>query len=313
MSTNNIYNKLSVYSGEPFLIDKVEPQKNVYHYTGVQGLKGILETRKVFATESEFLNDSSEIKYIRDVIREVIEENSEEYKTEFIEGVKRFNTEKYRLLEKVNFFILSLSEDKDSLILWSNYSKSDGYNIGINPDDLISILQSEIDPIQRSEGFPDNEYLKIHHGKVIYNRNIQKDIIRKELRALYKIWDESGKLAGEIDLCLGYFVFRMTTYSAFFKDAGFQDEGEYRVAVSTRQYFKSSKSGGFREINGCLVPYFKIPLSSSTVENVNPIKTITIGPNKRNLDIALLGLKVFKNDVGYHEVTIEQSTIPQRY
>ena len=47
-----------------FHIDKLNKGRLVYHYTSLQGLSGILSSKVLFATEGNFLNDSSELKYI---------------------------------------------------------------------------------------------------------------------------------------------------------------------------------------------------------------------------------------------------------
>lgn len=40
----------------------------LYHYTTLEGLKGILETQTLWATHFEFLNDSSELSTFKDIL-----------------------------------------------------------------------------------------------------------------------------------------------------------------------------------------------------------------------------------------------------
>lgn len=107
-----------------------------------------------------------------------------------------------------------------------------------------------------------------------------------------------------------YFIYRMTNYAAFFKHPAFQDEREYRIIISSDKYYTSKDYGGFREANGCFIPYFKIPTNWHAIPN--PLKEINIGP-KNNLDIANIGLEVLINELGYREVKIDRSKIPLRY
>lgn len=158
---------LDDYSSKDYLIEKIEKNKLAYHYTGIQGLKGILESKGLFASESKFLNDFKEVTYIRQIIKEVCCEAEEQYEPEFLIKVNEINTEENWLLERTKAFVLSLSEHKDSLILWSNYSKHEGYNLGIDPYILIRIFNVHKSKLVK-ESIERNGYIDIDHGRVIY-------------------------------------------------------------------------------------------------------------------------------------------------
>ncbi len=48
-----------------------------YHYTGAAGLKGILSTGSLWATNFSFLNDPSEVEYGRELVRKTLKEKKE--------------------------------------------------------------------------------------------------------------------------------------------------------------------------------------------------------------------------------------------
>src|SRR5208283_3832785 len=45
----------------------------LYHYTRVEGLKGIVETNELWATSAHFLNDSAEVTYGYEVLKEALD------------------------------------------------------------------------------------------------------------------------------------------------------------------------------------------------------------------------------------------------
>jgi len=47
--------------------------KNIYHYTDIKGLYGIIENKKFYVTDSEYLNDYTEIKYFQTIFETIAE------------------------------------------------------------------------------------------------------------------------------------------------------------------------------------------------------------------------------------------------
>lgn len=295
-----------------YRIEKLSEDQMLYHYTHLQGLNGIMTSKVIFATEGRFLNDSSEIRYIKKIIDSACERVEDKVDDKLLNEIKWFNNE-VKWLDDNHVFVLSLSEYRDSLILWGNYSKNDGYNIGLNPYELVKVFFSEVKnfkEIDPSKG----EYVWLEHGKVIYDFDKQINTISDELILLDMLYKTLRQPFEDIaDFSISFF-YRMSFYSAFFKDSGFSDEREYRIAITSNKYFSCSEDGkgGFRAVSGCLVPYLKVPINSINAVNINPIKEITVGP-KNNLDIAKNGLELFLNEYGFSDVEIKKSLIPLRY
>lgn len=188
-----------------------------------------------------------------------------------------------KLSEGKLLFVFSLSEYKDSLFLWSNYSKHDGYNLGINPYDLEEVFFSETLKF-RKNNVDQSDFIWLEHGKVIYNYNKQIDIIIEELYNLIALLLSLVRPLQWISDFSKSFFYRMLFYSAFFKNAGFDDECEYRIAATSNKNFSCYKDfqGDFKDANGCFAPYLCIPVQSKKMANLRPLKEITIGP-KNNL------------------------------
>jgi hypothetical protein len=74
----NVKLRVPVYDGSELEVSDIfkdttifpdETPRHVYHYTTIEGLKGIVSTGSLFATEITFLNDSSELVYADQIIR----------------------------------------------------------------------------------------------------------------------------------------------------------------------------------------------------------------------------------------------------
>ena len=304
-----IFEELNRSLHNEYQVDKLSEGKLLYHYTSLQGLKGILTSNAFFATEGDSLNDTSTINYIKNIINSACDQVEGVIDLELMNEIRWFNN-KVKWLENSNLFVFSLSEYKDSLFLWSNYRKHDGYNLGINPYDLEKVFFSETLEF-RENNVDQGDFVWLEHGKVIYNYNKQINIISDELYNLNALLNKLVRPLQFISDFSKSFFYRMLFYSAFFKDAGSDDECEYRIAATSNKHFSCSKDGqgGFREVDECFSPHLSIPVQSKKVANLRPLKEITIGP-KNNLVIAEICLALFKDAFGFNHVRINKSTIP---
>ena len=69
------------------------PSTTLYHYTGIGGLLGMVENRKIWASNAYYLNDSKEILHSCDVLSEVLEEkitNLHDEEQNFFDQLKKW-------------------------------------------------------------------------------------------------------------------------------------------------------------------------------------------------------------------------------
>ncbi|MDU4599764.1 MAG: DUF2971 domain-containing protein, partial [Clostridium sporogenes] len=99
----------------------------LYYYTSISTLENIISKENIWLSNSKYLNDSTEINYTNNLIYDICEKylnENEEFDEFFKENIEI-------LLHTIDMelgdtYILSLTENKDSLALWSNYSNYDG-------------------------------------------------------------------------------------------------------------------------------------------------------------------------------------------
>ncbi|MFL0167523.1 DUF2971 domain-containing protein [Candidatus Clostridium helianthi] len=295
--------------------------EHLYHYTRMESFFEILRNKKLWISQADFLNDSSEIDYIQNVMLFVADElnnNKERYRSEMdYEGralemfIKCLTITSKAILDKkritdMEVFILSLTENKDSLNLFTNYSNSDGIAIGFQNN-----LEEMFD-----KNFLDKNKIMLFHGKVIYDSEQQKEILKRHILEVYnelmknlnklnvRVVDEKMQLEmlNEITLILGlYFI----NYSIFFKSPYFKAEEEYRVAFGIDRS-KLGKMIKFRMRQGLIVPYIELKY------NEKFINSLVIGPTNKS-DLTEKGLNLYyANQCNGRKIKIEKSQIPLR-
>ncbi|MFN3093306.1 DUF2971 domain-containing protein [Bacillus pumilus] len=289
-----------------YISKHLDPQTELpplYHYTSVYGLEGILEHKVVWVSHTDFLNDKTERLYSENIITELVKEKFETKLSAELKKEPRIKTILDNMLgifqnRSVPTFVLSLSTNKDSNLLWSNYSKDDGYNIKFDPEFLKNSDEIQIEDKLREVGI-------IFKSKVIYDEE-------KHIQALSELADHyvehfhnGGQSEEEFKEKLRAMHIAFEVIASFFKDSCFQQEEEWRIVFFTKT---DDLKVNHRIMNGAFIPYVKLSFDK------NKVKGVTIGP-KNNLDICEEGLKSFLETKKYDLETVEinRSKIPYRY
>lgn len=130
---------------DEYLLTVLEKGDTFYHYTSAEGLQGILGG-EFWITESHFLNDITEFHIATDVFSEVIDYNlndettKERIKRAVSKSLELFTSDDIQDDEKVGYdgyYVISFCLDKDSILMWSEYSDFCGYCIEFDFDKLI--------------------------------------------------------------------------------------------------------------------------------------------------------------------------------
>lgn len=278
-----------------------EYKQTLYHYTGIHSLMGMVETNNLWMSKGTFLNDSSELFYFRDVLKAVLgkmdiphdKERWHRFIGELEKAMARFLSE----IEDGGFevYVFSLSYSPDSLALWYNYAKGEGYNLGFTREELLS-------GIQRSPAGG-----ALLHGLVEYSRQKQELILMGLLLGTFQLLDEFTWQEAEGVLEKHFFTV-VATCAIFFKDPTFASEEEYRIAM-IHHLDEAPANVSFRAQNGVIIPYIAVNFKERL-----PISHVTIGP-KNNIDIAKRGMEQYLKTKGYElkDLTIKKSVAALRY
>lgn len=299
----------------------------VFHYTSPEGLMGILGNREIFFTDAQFLNDYSERFNINDELKYFWDTHYKQYDKEFYKLLRNIEIRSYEdntyayigeesIDEPYRYYVLSTSVNRDSLSMWKYYAKNgtyDGYNISL----FIPALVDEW--IDRETG------VSVEIGLVIYETVEKQKKIHLIVEELYKLWCIYGR-SEDLDMkIIKEYNAWISFASLFFKNDCFSSEEEMRfVAIVPKSklnniYYEridgtKVKMYDFRNVNGIITPYIKMPLFGWNVSENWITSSIGVGPCL-DFEQKEKGIIQFVKSLEYsfHELRVIESGIPLRY
>lgn len=316
---------------------------DIFHYTSAKALENLVRDKTLRVTKSDFLNDKTEYMYAINLINEMFSKNRYRVKKEVFTEINR--EFKHYLARS---FIFSASLNNDSVNLWSNYSDYEGYNIGLNLQEIFKrmwnreiyvagnqILEDGMPKKYFIERKDQHKSIMMSAGRVIYDKEAQEAIIYDILLFLEEIIKSYNSyvkndpnMSKEMleDLKANYnrafksAIQILISKIQLFKNPIFKQDEEYRIIFDVNSRLDVKK---FRQLNGVFIPYIEVVFDAENNEKGLPIDSITIGP-KNNIDIAEKGLKQFLRSRGYklakksepnngNKLYVRQSAVPLRY
>ncbi len=263
-----------------------------YHYTTIKALRGIVENNNLWVSNAMFLNDKSEIKYAVRFIKKTIRQNTS-IANKVIDIIENFIN--YIVENSDQIFVLSTSSNKDSQLLWSNYSNMDGYCLGFDFSRDWEKLY-----IKTKNGHKEKlDYKKcIRVDRVIYDVRKQKEFLKEPLQLINQHFKENPE--GQLTQFLHYFFHVLM----MFKDPKFRHEEEFRIVFVIPEYKKYVQ---YYVTSGILIPYIEV-----NFEDRIPLESIKIGP-RNDIDVARASIESFLKCKGFADVEVTKSDIPLRF
>ena len=315
--------------------------KQIYHYTSIGGLEGILTYKKLRFTNIKYMNDKDEIVAGLDSIAKACNASDEE----------RENLLSAFINHETQTFVCCFSLEEDSLPMWNYYTKeinNQGFNIEFDDKKLVeSILKSNkcLDGCDFAFGIVD--YSKDNYSE--YSQTITNEMLSSINIAVSKLfltvakgallnrptnidqsaiaeWEE--KISDEekknklTSLPIYFFNGDKCSfdknpsgdYLYFIKRDCFRQEREFRIVInvpdSKLQDLKESGVYKFRASNGVLVPYLELEFAGEV------IKSIAISPTVKS-DLVEQSIQDFTTycnlSVDDYSTFIRKSKVPVRF
>lgn len=249
---------------------------SLYHYTSNQGLIGILESQKLWATNYSFLNDSSELNYGMKLSIELLEMEIKKYSNDTLNKYSLILEEALKNKKEINdFYITSFSEHKDLLSQWKGYGQNGrGFSLGFDFKEFTRWKREDILDIF------------IYIQPVIYDLEEQKNELKNIYENLIKhilTLESNGLLTDKrfhsIASCTVDFI---KLKSIFFKSNSFQEENEWRIVYQNIGNIEvEQKKTKFRFIESKIIPYLELDLLPQ--KSLLPVKEIIVG-TKNNIN-----------------------------
>ncbi len=232
------------------------PPDVLFHYTGQDGLVGIIEKAELWATKIQYMNDSTEFGLALNLARQHLEAIRGATKHTGEQSAAATLLSSLEGIEDINIFAVCFCEGRDLLSQWRGYAGGrQGYALGVSVDALMQSADGD--------GFT--------LGPCIYDQAIQRKIVEEAVAhcimdeislTAERRWGFHGPLADILFRC-----------GVFFKDGAFKDEKEWRLVSSTVSY--SEEKLRFRPGNSMLIPYYALPIKSS---DRYAIEFVVVGP-----------------------------------
>lgn len=297
-------------------MNKNLPKGIIYHYTSFNGLKGIIEKKRLRYTDYRYLNDSTELKFSIEIIKAAVLASD-------IRQIHYLIWIIFKIFDNLdnyyNVYISSFSE-KEKLALWRYYgANGTGFAIGFNQN------FQEIN----SHG----EIGKSCISNVIYGDEKSRAEINKYIRQCLDILEEAGNEArGNTEFLgklAGRFISQLIPLLPVFKHESFEDEEELRLVHSEgwllldpdtgKPYFVDDKYREFVPITSNItVPFVNVvqgtkPAILPDEISSSDISEIVIGPACEFAEARATVRKLLSdNNFSVNKIEIKQAKFPYR-
>lgn len=279
----------------------------LFHYTTASGMRGILESSRLWATHYRFLNDASELSYGANLLESLLQERLAEANSEL---VSEFLSRSLRTSDAFDgmfdCYISCFCERDDLLNQWRTYAKSGGgYALGFKTKEI----GRRWGQLERAQDF----VLR----RVIYDVQEQRGLLAEVLDGAIKVLEAGagGASVAEANNVIARFRHflrvEVADYLVSFKHPAFAIEKEWRLCHIVAPGDEEPVS--FRDGEFGLTPYVCLDVSpmAGLYHNRLPLARITHGPvtNPENVRFAISRL-LKSNDCNF--VEIAGSTLPMR-
>jgi hypothetical protein len=262
------------------------PEKFLYHYTSQNGFMGIINSKKIWATNILYLNDTEEIKQAIWVTMNCLKIIADSSKSR---SEKEFIDEFYRRAESITrketdygIYVCSFSAMPDLLSQWRGYCPdANGICIGFD-------FNSEIYEQIKAQGF---SLIKCEYAD---QYGIPPLCIKKFLNETIEAFNtlpQKMKLSDRINKSLNGFDQKLLSIATSIKHPAFIEENEWRLI--SEPISVTNPNIKYRAGKSMLIPYIEINLTNDKSDFLN-IPEIWVGPTPHP-ELAVHSLESYLN------------------
>lgn len=268
----------------------VDDAKILYHYTGQEGLLGIVREKKLRVSSILHLNDSAEFNY---TIKLAQENLNLRLRHERGPSNTFYGTalENFGFLQKMTLFVGSFSQQGDSLSQWRAYAQGGiGFSLGFEYQYLRELAEEQ--------GF---RLLRCNYDKETHSRVIN-DIV-----------DEAGskvdpKDGDKVESAVSHFYSALVNVAAVLKHPSFNEEREWRL-ISSPVLLEMRPLALFRPGKSMVVPYQEFALANAN-SNFH-LADLCIGPAP-HMELSRFSVEHLLVTSGVAHAPVRASVVPFR-
>jgi Protein of unknown function (DUF2971) len=272
----------------------------VYHYTSVNGLIGIITSKKMWATDVWYMNDTREATYGQEVIKAHLDSKRHGSGNEQLvaeSALQQIQHMPHGPDGSARSYIACFSKNPDQLSQWRGYGRNRGFSIGFATAGLRSI----------SADLPHDCTAHLHD--VIYELEAQTVMLEEEFGSTIATFPPPANVNDALPAARS-FLAAARLVATTFKHAAFTEEAEVRQHLYQYQTDTASPLE-FRDSQMGLTPSISLPLSSPKLSASEVIKEIVVGP-QRNRDEAARATQQLLARHDLKDTPVRLSEVPLR-
>jgi hypothetical protein len=280
----------------------------LYHYTTAEGLLGIITSSRLHATNTHYLNDTSEVAYAAEMVRTITRLHSEQcsgYIKDLLDRIVAHGVDDIEWT--VGRYVSCFCEDGDLLSQWRGYgAKGGGYSIGIEAPDTFHRFR-------RHSG------ATYSLRKIEYDPERQRQVISDAVTWICAVYGEMLRKYGDenaqtmiLPFCYAKFRGQVFELLSCFKDPAFQEEQEWRLLA----IIDAHDDVGLvkcRAKNGLIIPYIELDVTDSAGVHHGriPVDEVVCGP-ATHPELAERSVRLFLERAGYSwtHTRVRRSKVP---
>jgi hypothetical protein len=278
-----------------------DPPKRLYHYTGGESVRSIIESNEIHARHVLFMNDSSELNYGLGIYRDFLEgPHAIQELEEFAAFQHEFLPRPDEIVGATPIYAFCLSAAKNDLSQWRAYgNRATSYCLGFSSLEL-STLDYRGNPL---------EYFRITYDRAAHRSSLER-FIYGTFYAVKKLQKSGRKIVGSDRTVLFFqLVVWIQNLLVRMKHEAFHHEQEWHLVFRNFNGFDQADPTFMVSEAGIFIPY--CVFKPATGQTKLPIKELIIGPTS-NGPIAELGMRKFLRKHSLEAVDRSFCEIPLR-
>jgi hypothetical protein len=290
------------------------PVPPLFHYTGAHGMRGILNSDRIWASGAQHMNDWMEVVYGYDIMMSTL--RALVGSGELAERGQAVFSDVLRAMELpdspfVDAYFAAFCEKGNLLSQWRAYAGTQGFAVEVDP----LVIEGELTLTTKAPA------RNLRLAKVEYDPECQRKGFRHLLDELIETIEAQHGHSDRLLGTLAEFVrVVLSSWAATVKHPGFEEEQEWRVIfqpmITMEEKYHSTEEFVIRVEDHSLVTHVELMPSKVLPHHARqapklPIKSITCGPNV-SMRSTMRALEILLRNNGYEGVQILKSEIPAR-